>query len=438
MTLEVLRQKLANALDANPPDSVLREVRLPVMPHKALAIVGMRRVGKSTLLWQQLMARRQAGVPRNQLALLNFEDERLSGIAATDLSWLWDEFCRLVPAARDGRSCLFLDEIQVVPGWETFVRRLLDSEPVEVFLSGSSARLLSRELATAMRGRSLAVSLYPFNFGEFLRFHGHGLPAEPQLIASPERSQLERQFLEFLQTGGFPEAQRMILADRIQLLQDYVQAVVFRDVAERHAVSNLHALRLLTRQLLSHPAALFSVQKVFQDFRSQGVSVAKDSLHQMLGHLEDAFLVITVPIATTSERKRQVNPRKAYPVDAGIIPAFDRSGRANLGHALETCVLIELMRRRAEVAYVRTSQGLEVDFLARYLDGRQELIQVCADLADPAVRAREYRALQDAAGEYPQASARLLTLHQELLQDAPPTGITIQPAYEWLINPPAA
>jgi predicted AAA+ superfamily ATPase len=437
MIRDVLKQKLADALVARPPDSTARDVRLPAIPRKALAVVGMRRVGKSTLLWQQLSARLKAAVPRDQLALLNFEDERLSGIAATDLSWLWDEYCRLVPSARDGRSCLFLDEIQVVPGWETFVRRLIDTEPVEIFISGSSARLLSRELATVMRGRAMEICLYPFSFREFLRHHAQPAPPDPRSITSADRSELERHFREFLRTGGFPEAQGLAVADRIQLLQGYVQTTVLRDVAERYQVSNLHALRLLARQLLSQPAALFSVQKVFQDFRSQGVAVGKDTLHQMLGYLEDAFLVATVPIEAASERKRQVNPRKAYPVDPGLIAAFDRSGRANTGQTLETAVLVELLRRRAEIAYVRTPRGFEVDFLARYPDGRRELIQVCADPADAATRQREFRALADAALAYPETPARLLTLNQELLPAAPP-GVLVQPAYEWLLTPPPA
>lgn len=436
MIRDVLKQKLADALVAQPPGSTQRDVHLPAVPHKALAVVGMRRVGKSTLLWQQLSARLQTGTPRDQLALLNFEDERLAGITAADLSWLWDEYCRVVPAARDGRSCLFLDEIQVVPGWETFVRRLLDTEPVDILFSGSSARLLSRELATAMRGRALEVCLYPFSFGEYLRHRGQTPPADPHFITSADRSEIERCFQEYLQVGGFPEAQGLAAADRIQLLQGYVQTAVFRDVAERYKVSNLHALRLLVRQLLSQPAGLFSVQKVFLGFRSQGVAVAKDSLHQMLAHLEDAFLIATVPIEAASERKRQVNPRKAYPVDPGLIPAFDRSGRANIGHALETAVLVELLRRRAEVAYVRTPAGFEVDFLARYPDGSRELLQVCADLADDAVREREFRALADVVAAHPKVPARVLTLHRELAFVEPPSGVQVLPAYEWLLVPP--
>ncbi|MDD2883185.1 MAG: hypothetical protein PHQ58_22470 [Rhodoferax sp.] len=142
----------------------------------------------------------------------------------------------------------------------------------------------------------------------------------------------------------------------------------------------------------------------------RSVAVAKDTLHQQLAHLEDAFLLCSIDLATDSERRRQVNPRKVYPVDTGLIALFDRSGKANVGHALETAVLHELHRRGAQVNDVHTEGGFEVDFLARGVDGEQTLIQVCAELANPATLAREVRALQDAARTWPQAALQLITL----------------------------
>jgi predicted AAA+ superfamily ATPase len=129
-----------------------------------------------------------------------------------------------------------------------------------------------------------------------------------------------------------------------------------------------------------------------------------------------------------------VNPRKIYPVDPGLIPVFDRSGRANIGHALETVVMLELERRRCEVNYVRTGNGLEVDFLARAPDGNEALIQVCADASDPQTLARELRALQEARALYPQARALLLTLVAEEAPTGIPRGVEMLPAYEWLLS----
>ena len=132
----------------------------------------------------------------------------------------------------------------------------------------------------------------------------------------------------------------------------------------------------MQRHLLANPAAPFSVQKFHDALRSQGVPVGKDSLHAYLGYLEDSFLVRTVSMHTASERQRMVNPRKAYPVDPGLIPVYERTGRANLGPALETAVLVELERRGLETAYVRTKEGYEVDFIARSPAGSWTLLQV--------------------------------------------------------------
>ena len=285
------------------------------------------------------------------------------------------------PQFRDNRKVVFcFDEIQVVPGWETFIRRVLDSEKMEVFVSGSSARMLSREIASALRGRSMATVIYPFSFREHLRHRGIAPPPNPTFVPKAQRSQIESSFLTFLAEGGFPEAQGLEPGDRIELLQGYVETVIFRDVVERHQARNVEALRRLVRQLLASPASGFSVHKFFNDLRSQGVSVGKDALHSMLSWLEDTFLIRLVPIDSASERQRQVNPRKVYPVDSGLISVFDRSGKANTGHALETAVLIELERRRHQVAYGKTPNGKAVDFIARNRAGQTVYIQVCAEL----------------------------------------------------------
>ena len=137
---------------------------------------------------------------------------------------------------------------------------------------------------------------------------------------------------------------------------------------------------------------------------------------------------------SASERQRMVNPRKAYPVDPGLIPVFDRTGKANTGHTLETAVLLELERRGMAVSYVRTAEGEEVDFLARSPEGREELIQVAATAADATTAAREFRALEKAAKAHPRAVKRLLTLTQDGLPANVPADIHAQPAYEWLLE----
>ncbi|MBI3403250.1 MAG: ATP-binding protein [Acidobacteria bacterium] len=430
---DVLKQKIVDALATPPPARTRRDVRLPGVPGKAIAVIGPRRAGKTTMLWQVLADRLRDGADRDTLLYFNFEDERLIGMTARDLPMVVEEYYGLHPSRRDTHRVLFLlDEVQVVPGWETFARRLLDTEKIDLFLSGSSARLLSREVATSMRGRAMESLVLPFSFREFLRHGGDEPEGRPDRATKAARSLLQKQLRAYLVTGGFPEAQRAAPRDRLDLLRSYVDAMLLRDVIERHAVSHPVALRWMVRQLLGNAGGAFSVNKFYNDLRAQGVPVAKDTLHAYLAHLEDAFVVRTVAIAAHSERHRMVNPRKAYPVDPGLIPVFDRSGKANLGHALETAVALDLERRGAEIAYVKTRDGHEVDFLARFPDASQRLIQVCANLDSPVTCAREVETLLGAAREHPRARLEIVVLDADTARDVP-KRIDVRSASEWLL-----
>lgn len=430
----LIRQKIVDSLAAPVPEFIRRDVRLPKVRGKAVTVIGMRRSGKTFFLWQVLSDRLALGTGREGLLYFGFEDERLADMKASDLHLVVEEYYRLHPEWRDKKKAVFfLDEIQTVSGWEVFVRRLLDTENVELFLSGSSSRLLSREVATSMRGRALAALVHPFSFREYLRYLGREPKDHPDRLPKAARSSLEKDLGSYLINGGFPETLGATLPDRADLLKSYVDTAMLRDVVERHDVSQPTALRWMVRHLLANAAGSFSIRKFYGDIRSQGFSVSKDTLHEYLSHLEDAFLIRTVSMASASERRRMVNPRKVYPVDPGLIPLYEQSGRPNIGHALETAVMLELERRGAEVSYVRTLKGLEVDFLARYPDGKSDLIQVCAGADQPETLEREVRALLDAAGEHRKAALHLVGLNAE-----PPKGlpksIQWQPASEWLLG----
>lgn len=431
---QVIREKVIAAIDAPLPSLTRRDAVLPAITGKAMAVIGMRRAGKTSFLHQCRADLISAGRTPARLLYFNFEDERLGEMQVGQLHLIPDIHLRLYPDPADEPVTLFLDEIQRVPGWEVFVRRLLDTPGYELFLSGSSAKLLSREIATSMRGRAWEIAIYPFSFTEFLRHHSHEIPDRPDRLTRPKSATLDHRFARYLETGGFPEAQDLTLATRRQLLQGYIDVLLLRDVIERHGVANVTALRWLVRRLLGSPAGLFSVTKFAADLKSQGISVSRETLYAFLSHLEDAFLLQTIPVASDSEKRRQVNPRKVYPADTALIPVFDRSGKANTGHALETAVFIELQRRRAEVAYVKTPAGYETDFLARHQDGTEELIQVCAAVDDPNTLTREVRALQDAAAQYPRARQLILTLESRLPFPSVPPPITILPAWQWMLT----
>ncbi len=433
---ERLRDKLSEAMKTAIPPRIARDVRVPGIPGKALAVVGVRRGGKTSFLLRRMAEQIAAGRSRESQLLLELEDERLVGLTAADLGWLVEEHGRRYPHVRQGGTLtLCLDEVQVVPDWETLVHRLLAAGDVEIVVSGSSSKLLSKEVATSLRGRAMEVLVHPFSFRETLR-HAESEPAEPwERLAATERAVLDQALQRYLTVGGFPEAQRADPIDRSDLLTGYVDTMVLRDVIERHSVTNVRALRWLQRHLLATPGGSVSVKKLYDSLRSQGIGVGKDTVYDCVNHLEDAFLLRSITMHSSSERQRMSNPRKVYPVDPGLIAVYETAGRTHRGRALETAILLELERRRYAVDWYRTEEGWEVDFLATRAGATPLLVQVCLDTSADDTWDREVRALMSASAANPEAEALLVTLDPTPPARELPGRLQWMPAARWLLEP---
>jgi uncharacterized protein len=416
------------------PDLTSRETVLPELPGKIDTLIGMRRTGKSWRLFQSMRDRLDQGIPKERLLYVNFDDERLQPLAAAEMHRITETWYRLYPDNKEQHCHLYFDEIQNVPGWETFVRRLLDTERVQITLTGSSARLLSREIATNLRGRSLSTELFPFSFRERLRHRKPDEAIGSKPFGSRQRAILAHELREYLEVGGFPEVQGLPAHLRVRILQEYVDVVILRDVVERHQVANIQALRYLIRHLLSAPGAAFSVNRFYNDLKSQGIAVGKNTLHEFLAYLEDAYLIQTLSLDSRSERRRQVNPRKIYPIDPGLVRAYRYAPDAHRGWQLETLVFLDLRRRGLELGYFRSEDGYEVDFLARAFDRPPQAIQVAEQLTDGRTRAREVRALEAAMSERQAVEATIVTLDEEGRIDTPAGTIVIVPAWRWLLR----
>lgn len=432
---DLLRLKLDESLTVPIGEFTPRDVHVPGIGSKALAVIGVRRGGKTSFLQSQAAQRIGAGRPRESQLLISLEDERLVGMTAADLGWVLEEHTRRVPRlAEEGLLTVYLDEVHLVEGWESLVRRLIDKGGTEVFISGSSAKLLSREVATSLRGRGMEILIHPFSFREALRHEGRE-PRSPWGQLSPaDRTSIDARLRAYLEEGGFPEAQSTDTRDRLALLKGYVDVMVLRDVIERHGSSNPQALRWLQRHLLSTPGGNFSMKKLYDSLRSQGVPVSKDTLYSYLDHLQDAFLIRTISMHSHSERQRMANPRKVYPIDPGLIPLYTRLGREHEGRALETAVLLELERRGYEADWLRTPAGWEVDFLAQRTGEIPLLLQVSLDTANGETWEREVRALADAHNEHPDAKALLITLDPSPPSQELPEGLEWRTASQWFLE----
>ncbi|MCF6277245.1 MAG: AAA family ATPase, partial [Anaerolineales bacterium] len=230
----VIRDKILTAIEAPLPDLTRRDISLPAIEDKttvtAIAVIGMRGAGKTRFLHQCRGDKIAAGQARHQLLYFNFEEERLGDFKAADLQLIPDMHLQLFPDVADQPITYFLDQIQRISGWEVFVRRLLDTPGIEVFISGSSAKLLSREIAPAMRGRTREIIIQPFSFAESLRHQGQTVPEHPQHLTRQQATRLDHLFALYLQQGGFPETQELSLLDQGQLLQNYTNVLLLRHI----------------------------------------------------------------------------------------------------------------------------------------------------------------------------------------------------------------
>lgn len=423
---------VADALERPLPPLTRRDVRLPGLPGKVDAVIGMRRSGKTWFLYQHMAELTSTGVPREAILYLNLEDERLLTLAARDLARIPDAFYRRTPQLKDRECHFLLDEVQAVPGWERFVRRLLDTERVRLVVTGSSSRLLGREIATSLRGRSLTTEVFPFSFAETMRHAGLDVPGRRP--GGRGRAVIENAFQKYLYHGGFPEVQGLTQEHRARVLQGYLDVVILRDVVERHGVTSVTALRALIRHVVNAPATPLSVHRFHNDLRSRGVACGKNTLYELMQHLEDAYLLFEVPIRSRSERVRAVNPRKVYLIDTGLVVACRRPVAEDEGRLLENLVFLDLRRRGFDLSYHRTASGREVDFVVASRDGPTRLVQVCADLTDPDTRRREVLALEEAMSETGAEHATLVTLNEEGVLPCAGGRIRLVPAWMWLLD----
>ena len=350
-------------------------------------------------------------------------------MAAPDFQYILETYYRKFPALKAQACFLYLDEVQRIEGWDRFVRRVLDTELLQVWVTGSSFKLSGTEIATSLRGRSLTTEIFPFNFPEFLRFYKVELKSTKR-FGSQIRASLQHMVEMYFTIGGFPEIQTVDDETRRQVLRNYVDVVILRDVIERYAIRNTVAVRALIRHIMAAPATRFSVSKFFNTLKSQGIVCTKNDLYQFLDYLVDAFLVYLVPIHSRSHKVRQVNPKKVYAVDTGLLGVMSFRMTEDRGALLENLVYLHLRRQGKAPEYYVTKSGFEVDFVLTDA-AEPQLIQVCWSLDSAESRRREFRALREAMQELRLSHGTIVTWMNERRADE---GVEVIPAWKWLLS----
>lgn len=370
---------------------------LPIVDSYALIISGIRRCGKSTLLNQLLKKKYK------EVFYVNFDDPRLFDFEISDFQKL-DSLI-----SQSGSKVLMFDEIQIINGWERYVRQKLD-ENFKVFITGSNASLLSRELGSSLTGRHITKELFPFSYTEFCRF---------RLYEEDDKS-----VLEYMRSGGFPEYLKTGSEDILLALLD---DILVRDIAMRYGIKDTRGLKRLTLYLLSNIGNLTSANKLREP---SGISSTTTVL-EYISHLEQSYLINFIPMFDYSLKKQAVNQKKIYAVDLGLVAANVSKIKVDEGHKLENMVFNALRINHKEIYY---HKGLgECDFLVMEKGTISQAIQVCLQLNSDNME-REFNGLKDALKTHKLTEGNIVTLSQRDKFEIEGLTINIIPACEFLLR----
>jgi len=412
---EKFKQLISDFHEKAIPEVKPRQVRLPLDSQKIVSLIGPRRSGKTSLFFQTM----KDITDPTDILYMNFENESIT-ITKDDFQLLIDAYFELYPHKES--FYLFLDEIQEIDGWEKFVRRIYDTFTKNIFITGSSSKLLSKEIATSLRGRSITYELFPLSFKEFLTFE----EISPSPYTTRGKALLKNSFEKYVEIGGFPELSLHKAEFRKKTIQDYMQVMLLKDVIERHSVSNSHAVRAFFDKCIWQFAREYSVNKFYNELKSIGVKISKETLYSYIQYFSEAYIVL--PLYNVGY-KQEVH--KLYLVDHAFSTFSLKRTTADNGFLLENIVFIELLRREYSIFYDKKVN--ECDFIVK--DGLKivSAIQVCYELHDDNKK-REVNGLIEACQTHNLAKGLILTYDQE--DEFEQNGIKISaiPVWKWALN----
>lgn len=376
-------------------------------------VAGLRRVGKSTLMNE---IRKDH---LNESYFVNFDDERFFDFTIEDFQTMQELLIELYGE----RNVYFFDEIQNIRGWERFVRRLHDNGK-KVYVTGSNASMLSREMGTHLTGRHLSYSLYPYSFKEFLRFKKHELPI-PEVLTTVEKSTLKRHFNEYIEAGGIPE----FVKNRDELyVKTLYENIIYRDIIARYNLKDEKALKTTAYFAASNIAKEISYNNVR---KLTGLSSAT-TIKEYFEYLENSYLAYLLPRFSTSLKTQVYSNKKVYFIDTAIAKILGFRTSEDHGRILENMVFMELKRRNLEIYYHRENK--ECDFVIRNGYNIAEAIQVTQSLENPDTRKREIEGLFEALETYDLSEGLILTDDTEDKIEIDEKKITVKPIWKWMLE----
>lgn len=384
-------------------------------------ITGIRRCGKSILLKliKDYLLEKYS-IKKESIYYLNFNDPFLSN---TNIKDVFEIFTDYFDEFSSKKKYIFLDEVQEIKNWHKLVLDFYDSN-YKVIITGSNGNLLSKEIATYLTGRNNVISLFPFSFSEFLRLKNINYKSEIKKLSSRASLKYTKLFKKYLKKGGFP---LILKEDNINILQDYYENILNKDVIVRNSLHNSKELKELAFFIISNSAKIHSYNKLKNMINVKSVSTIKEYIDYLL----NAFIIFNINKFDYSVKKQIYNPKKFYVIDTGFINYVSFSFSKNLGKLLENVVFLQLKRNLEDIFYY--SNSFECDFIINSKNKIIEAIQVCYDFNDKN-KDREIKGLLESMTKFKLKKGLILTYNQEETLIIDNKKITLLPVWKWLLR----
>ncbi len=315
-----------------------RTLQPPVDTKKIITLVGVRRCGKTSILYD-MINKLSNTTPKTKILFLNFEDERLE-LEVDELDLILQSFSELYPEQNLNECYFFFDEIQNIMGWEKFIRRVYDTISKNIYVTGSNSKLLSSDIATSLRGRTLSYEVYPLSFSEYLSFKD----IEVDLYSSKSLAYIKNAQDSFLKDGSFPETLFLEEQYRNQTLQEYFNVLLYKDLAERYNITNTVALKFFLKRIIASSTKQISINKIYNELKSSGIKIGKNTLYDFLDYVQNIYLALTLHKYDKSLVNKELGEKKIYSIDIGLNNATEFKFSNNIGKSLENAVFLELKR----------------------------------------------------------------------------------------------
>mgnify|MGYP004600722583 CR=1 FL=1 len=387
--------------------------------------VGIRRCGKSYMMYQQIHKLLDSGVPLSQILYVNFEDERLLEMTANDLNSIVE--IGLEMSGKDKKPYLFLDEIQNIDGWEKFVRRIADMK-YWINIAGSNSKMLSKEIASTLGGRFVIKNIYPYSFSEYL----HAKEKNENYLApisTSAKAEVYNEYAEYLTYGAFPEL--VEIKQKRVVLSSIYQTVYLGDIITRNKVTNDFALKLILKKIAESVSKPLSFNRLANIIKGTGMSLGTQTVINYVGFMIDSYLIFALPNYAGKLLEKETAP-KYYFMDSGLLGLMLLDSKSA---QLENLVAVELIRRYGRKNVFYFEHNVEIDF---YVPSAKLAIQVCMQVLDNIdTRERETRAFVKLNNFMPDAQNIIITNSEEATLECDGVEITVFPAWKWLLNVPS-